>query len=328
MNALDAAYEVLRDVGEPLHYRELTKRMLDQGLWTTRAKTPVMTVNARLAVDVQKLGEDSRFRRTAPGMYGLRDAGEPAPQPSGQMSFLDAAEEVLRSSGSREPMRYEAIMERAIAAGHLETEGKTPAVSLSSMVGVDIRRRQARGEPQRFLRPTAGMIALAEPVPPGLATEIDEHNRRVRAELLERIASASPEAFEALIEALLRALGFEDVERTSLTKDGGIDVRGTLVVGDVVRIRMAIQAKRWKGNVQRPEVQKVRGSLGAHEQGLIITTSDFTKTARTEAARADASPVALMNGEQFILLLSANEIGVHRERHELFSLDETWSPSQ
>ena len=62
---------------------------------------------------------------------------------------------------------------------------------------------------------------------------------------------------------------------TPASGDGGIDVRGTLVVGDVIRTRMAVQVKRWKRNVQAPTVQQVRGSLGTHEQGLIVTTSDF-----------------------------------------------------
>jgi restriction system protein len=56
-----------------------------------------------------------------------------------------------------------------------------------------------------------------------------------------------------------------------------------MVTGDVIRTRMAVQVKRWKANVQSPTFQQVRGSLGAHEQGLIITTSDFSKGARAEA---------------------------------------------
>ena len=71
-----------------------------------------------------------------------------------------------------------------------------------------------------------------------------------------------------------------------------------------------------------PIVQQVRGSLGAHEQGLIITTGDFSKSARKEAMRADAAPVALMNGEQLAGLLAENEVGVRRDRHDLFSLPE------
>ena len=339
MNALDAAEQVLRDAREPLHYRDLTKRMLDHGLWTTRGKTPWETVNARLAVDIRGRGEDSRFRRTAPGMFTLNDAGEPrraarpGPQdqagsgadtvwkPAGRMSFLDAAEEVLRSSGLREPMHYEVIATQAIAAGLIATEGKTPGVSLSAMVGTDIRRREARGEPQRFVRRERGMIGLAEPVPFSLATEIEEHNQDVREKLLASVRDDSPAEFERLVAELLSALEFEEVERTPLGGDGGIDVRGTLVVGGVVYIRMAVQAKRWKNNVPAPIVQQVRGSLGAHEQGLVITTSDFSKGARQEAARADASPVALMNGEQLVDLLIEKGIGVHRSEYYLLSLD-------
>ena len=63
---------------------------------------------------------------------------------------------------------------------------------------------------------------------------------------------------------------------TAKSGDGGIDVRGTMVTGDVIRTRMAVQVKRWKNNVQAPTVQQVRGSLGTHDQGFIITTSDFS----------------------------------------------------
>ena len=104
--------------------------------------------------------------------------------------------------------------------------------------------------------------------------------------------------------------------------DRGIDVRGTLVVGDVIRTRMAVQVKRWNHNIQAPIVQQVRGSLGTHEHGLIVTTSDFSPGARAEAARPDAVPVALMNGEQLVVILVENGIGVNRRQHELIELEE------
>jgi restriction system protein len=89
-----------------------------------------------------------------------------------------------------------------------------------------------------------------------------------------------------------------------------------------IRTRMAIQIKKWKCNVQAPVVQQVRGSLGTHEQGLIITTSDFSPGERTEAARSDAVPIALMNGEQLVVLLVENGIGVTRRSHDLIELDD------
>ena len=109
---------------------------------------------------------------------------------------------------------------------------------------------------------------------------------------------------------------------TSRTNDGGIDVRGTLVVGDVIRTRLAVQVKRWKHNIQSPVIQQVRGSLGSHEQGLVITTSDFSKGAREEAERANTTPVGLLNGEQLVALLVENEIGVSKTPLQLIQLGE------
>ncbi len=65
---------------------------------------------------------------------------------------------------------------------------------------------------------------------------------------------------------------------------------------------------------------RARGNLDAHEQGLIITTSDFSRNARTEAMRDDAAPIALMNGQQLAALLAEREVGVRRDRYDLVSL--------
>jgi len=88
---------------------------------------------------------------------------------------------------------------------------------------------------------------------------------------------------------------------------------------------MAVQGKKWKpkNRVQAPVVQQVRGGLGTHEQGLIITTSDFSKGAREEAMRPNAVPVALMNGEQLVALLISNDIGITRRSHDIIELEET-----
>ena len=156
----------------------------------------------------------------------------------------------------------------------------------------------------------------------GLESQIEGHNQQVRKDLHKRLLAMKPGEFEVLVSLLLTEMGFETVEVTKLSGDGGIDVRGTLVVGEAVRIKMAVQAKRWKNNVQAPVVQQVRGSLGAHEQGLIITTSDFSPGAVKEAAQPDKTPIALMNGEQLVMLLMEHDIGVLRSTPDLFELDE------
>ena len=337
MNALDAAAVVLKEAGSPLHYREITRRMLDQGLWVSSGQTPWNTVIARLGTDVRDRGMASRFVRSSPGHFALNpelieeqprteriEEERPAEQEStSHMSFTDAAEQILLQSRSREPLHYRTITERALDQSLIHTEGRTPSSTMYAVILAEIRRRDARGESPRFVQHGRGMVGLASWLPVSLASRIDENNREVRQSLLDGARGAPPEAFERLVGELLAAMGFEDVEVTKVSSDGGIDVRGTLVVGETVRIRMAVQAKRWKGNVQAPIVQQVRGSLGAHEQGLIITTSDFSRGAREEAIRLDAAPVALMNGEQLAALLAKHEIGARVEKYDLLTLDDS-----
>jgi restriction system protein len=184
----------------------------------------------------------------------------------------------------------------------------------------EIQRYKKRGEQPRFHMPGKSMIGLAKLLPTGIPAQIDQHNRKVRAQLHALLMAMTWGQFEDLIGKVLAELGFVEVAVTPRHSDKGIDVRGTMVIGDAVRIRMAVQVKRWKDNVQAPTVQQVRGSLGTHEQGLIITTSDFSPGARKEAIRADAAPVGLMNGQQLINLLLEHEIGVQKTSLDLFEI--------
>lgn len=133
--------------------------------------------------------------------------------------------------------------------------------------------------------------------------------------------------FEELVSQLLAEMGFEMVEVTKLSGDGGIDVRGTLVVGDAIRIKMAVQAKKWnpKNRIQSPLVQQVHGGFVTHEQGLIITTSDFTAGTIKEAAQPNKTQTALMNGEQLLLLLMEHNIGITRSTPDLFEIDDEFT---
>jgi restriction system protein len=78
----DAAVRVLTAAGEPLHYREITKRMLEQGLVESNSKTPDASLSAVLAVDLQRHGKASRFVRVGPAVYGLRSWDADAAAPS------------------------------------------------------------------------------------------------------------------------------------------------------------------------------------------------------------------------------------------------------
>lgn len=136
-----------------------------------------------------------------------------------------------------------------------------------------------------------------------------------------------PGEFEELISQLLAEMGFEMVEVTKLSGDGGIDVRGTWwsVTWSVSRWPSRSRSGSSRTTSWPRWFSRYCGSLGAHEQGLIITTSDFSAGAIKEAAQPDKTPIALMNGEQLVMLLMEHGIGVHRSTPDLFEIDEEFA---
>jgi restriction system protein len=360
MNSLSATEIVLTDAGAPMHYSEITRRILERDLWKTDGKTPAQTINAQLVTDIKRKGDASRFRHVGPGMFSInrsrvpelsdsdtssprtsRNAGDATIEQGASarttVSFANAAEQVLERFAERQPMHYGNITEKALDLGLITTQGKTPKDTMYSQILTEIHRNTRRGEMPRFSKYGKGFVGLSKWAESGLTlipreksingssginidTQIVEHNKAAKKALLARLQAMKSDEFEHLIRTLLVHLGFTDVIVTSPSRDGGIDVRGTLVVGGVIRTHMAVQAKCWKNNVQRPTIQQVRGSLGSHDKGLVITTSDFSSGAKEESERGNATPVALMNGEQLIALLIEHSIGIRRSAYELIEL--------
>lgn len=66
-----AAREVLKEMGHPLHYSDITEIALESGYLRSAGRTPHNTMRARLSVDVRD-NPESPFFQSAPGVYGLK----------------------------------------------------------------------------------------------------------------------------------------------------------------------------------------------------------------------------------------------------------------
>ncbi|MBA3388048.1 MAG: winged helix-turn-helix domain-containing protein [Actinomycetota bacterium] len=71
MDFKTAAREVLREVGHPLHYTDITEIAIQSGYLESAGRTPHNTMRARISVDVRD-NPESLFAQTAPGVYGLK----------------------------------------------------------------------------------------------------------------------------------------------------------------------------------------------------------------------------------------------------------------
>jgi len=130
-------------------------------------------------------------------------------------------------------------------------------------------------------------------------------------EALTKIRSLPPVGFESLCQRLLRESGFEEVNVTGRSGDGGIDGQGILKLNSFVSFRVLFQCKRYKDSVGPAIVRDFRGAMaGRAEKGIILTTGYFTPQAEAEASRDGAQPVELVDGEALVRLLAELELGL------------------
>lgn len=77
MSTLAVVEEVLRTSGTPISVREIVERA--GARLPSKSKTPDTVVARDLAMDIKRQGDASRFVRTAPGRYTLRELVTVAP---------------------------------------------------------------------------------------------------------------------------------------------------------------------------------------------------------------------------------------------------------
>lgn len=137
---------------------------------------------------------------------------------------------------------------------------------------------------------------------------------QLASDILEQIRSCPPEFFERLVVELLLSMGYggsrEDAGRAVGTAgDGGID--GIIKEDRLGLDAIYIQAKRWEGNVGRPEIQKFAGALQGvrARKGIFITSSAFTADAVQYAERID-SRIVLIDGRHLAELMIDHGVGV------------------
>ena len=131
-------------------------------------------------------------------------------------------------------------------------------------------------------------------------------------DLLNILKTLSAEGFERICQLLLRRSGFEKVEVTGRTGDGGIDGHGVLEMNPFVSFKVLFQCKRYTDRpVSASHVRDFRGAMmGRADKGIILTTGQFTADAQKEARRDGVPPIELVNGEKLVSMFEQLELGV------------------
>jgi hypothetical protein len=78
MTFTEAALEVLRSAGEPLHYKKITELAIARNLLSHVGKTPEVTMSSRLATLVKKDRGQSGIVKVRPGVFAVRESQMPS----------------------------------------------------------------------------------------------------------------------------------------------------------------------------------------------------------------------------------------------------------
>jgi restriction system protein len=137
------------------------------------------------------------------------------------------------------------------------------------------------------------------------------------SDLLSQLGKVDPFRFEQVVLDLLVKMGYggsrkEAAAVTQKTGDEGID--GVINEDRLGLDVIYIQAKRWKHNVGRPEIQSFVGALAGKKanKGIFITTSAFHDNA-SDYATGLHQKVILIDGRRLAELMIEHNIGVAEE---------------
>src|ERR1700756_3185544 len=73
MTFIEAAAEVLRQAGKPLHYKEITELAIARNLLSHVGKTPEVTMSHRLTSAIKKDDKEVPIVKVKPGVFALRE---------------------------------------------------------------------------------------------------------------------------------------------------------------------------------------------------------------------------------------------------------------
>jgi hypothetical protein len=134
-------------------------------------------------------------------------------------------------------------------------------------------------------------------------------NPDIKRELKKQLLGMSARSFEFFAGDFLVYIGLAEVSVTRYIGDGGIDAQGDLIAG-MFRIPMGIQVKRYRNNVQRPDIEKFIGALsGRFSQGMFMTTANYAPSALQKASTS-IPRILTLNGDQIVSVMIEHQLGL------------------
>ena len=188
--------------------------------------------------------------------------------------------------------------------------------------------KQVKSESEGSSDKTNDVVPDLEDITPDeqMAQGYQQQQEQLADEILDSIKGISPAAFERLVNRLLSAMGYGEIEREQgYSGDQGID--GILNQDTLGLEKVYVQAKRYAdAQVSEHEILNFSGSLDLYgaTKGVFITTSTFSQSARRAAQNIALRGkfIRLIGGQELAQLMIRYGVGVVTEiTYEVKKLD-------
>ncbi|GEM_PF-2424396 len=351
MELSEAVYKILIESRQPLHYKEIARRIVSENLLSSFEKISDQSINALIVMDIYTKRDDSQFVWVDMGVYALNpkflaqhvpkeekkelpvetetDENELVeritPKVDVQVTQLpprlesvpEIVDRVLAWYAHKEPMHYSKVAEKAYEKGLIKVSGDLiPGIIYGRILGYTDSWRK-RGEYPRFFANREGFIALTRWSSNEVQVQVNNYISEVRDILKERLTKFTPKQLEEIAGVLLGRLGLDEVTVHITSDDGTTSLSGILAATDFLRIKVTIRIIHTIKKIDEIIVQNLKSSLLDGEYGIIISSGDFMQSAWDECAKPGPVSIGIIDGTTFANLLIENNLMVARDSFDL-----------
>lgn len=241
------------------------------------------------------------------------------------MTWTDAAEEILKEI--KKSLNYKDLSQEILNKKLLKTQSQTPHITLHASIYLENKARSEKGIPLRFSLEKGDVALVKWRTGVAEATLVHQAKKQrdtAKNDLLKKLRELSGEKFESYLEALLTKMGYIDVTLRGGTGDEGIDLLCLMSQG-INQVKTAVQAKCKKMNnkIGPKDVRLLRDILPKFQcsQGVLITTSSFTREAKEAANEQGRLPIILIDADRLAELALEHEVGLKSQAVKSYFLD-------
>ena len=272
-----------------------------RAMWTVQDATKEVLSRARRPLSISEM---TTVLEAAGVLRGNRSEDESKVRSQLIQDMLQHGREstFVRVGNNTYALRYHST-ESATSDG-IETPASDSGSDAESQPGVEATRRSNAANQHTD---NAGSSRLARDIADATRTDASKEDDLT---VLKRIRTLTNQRFERFVVVFLASLGMTDIKVINRLRPGELDIHASMSVAAVLDINFSIQALNWRRDVHGGDIQLLRGGMRIGDHGLVITTSEFQRSAIEEATRKDALPIATINGTELVKI--AKERGAVR----------------